>query len=280
MHISSSVSNLQEQLTSLTESGHTIGFVPTMGALHDGHLSLVEKAKLECDVVVVSVFVNPTQFNDPNDLANYPRNEEKDAKLLEEANCDIMFVPTVQDIYPNESKPEFELNALDSVLEGTHRPGHFNGVVQVVDRLFQIVKPNSAYFGQKDFQQLAIIKYSMPMLGHATKVVGCPTKREQSGLAMSSRNQLLSEKARNEAVILFNELSEASRCFSSEPSNRMIEARAIERITAAGLDPEYFEIVDPLTLQPKPDLDKGEAVACVAARIDGVRLIDNMMLFG
>lgn len=280
MLISRNVNALVDQLEGMVSSGLTIGFVPTMGALHDGHLSLVEKARSDCDIVVVSVFVNPTQFNEQKDLDNYPRNEHNDEKLLRQVDCDVMFAPAVTEIYPTEHRPEFELNGLDATMEGAHRPGHFNGVVQVVDRLFHIVKPDKAYFGQKDFQQLAIIRYSMKNLGHRTEVVACPTVREVNGLARSSRNQLLSDSARKKAGILYQELLAAKACFRTEDSNRSIEDRACTRIKEAGFELDYFMIVDPVNLAPLAELEKGQAIACVAARIEGVRLIDNLMLFG
>jgi pantoate--beta-alanine ligase len=280
MHVSHNVADLQDRLADSFRLGHTIGFIPTMGALHEGHLSLVEKARAECQKVVVSVFVNPTQFNDPNDLTNYPRNEESDLILLRNSNCDSVFMPTVEQVYPSNTTQKFALDGLDSYMEGALRPGHFNGVVQVVDRLLSIIKPTKAYFGEKDYQQLAIIRHTMPRLGHKTQIIGCSTLREDSGLARSSRNELLSTVARTKAKCIFQELSRAKRCFLTEPSNRNIELEAIKAIEAAGLEPEYFSIADPESLQPKSDSEKGSAIACVAARIDGVRLIDNLMLFG
>ena len=193
MEIITTSSSISSKVEELKTAGKTIGFVPTMGALHEGHLSLVRIASGHCDVVVVSVFVNPTQFNDPKDLERYPRDLQKDAKLLSETRCELIFAPTVQDIYPEPDTRVFDFGLIDKVMEGKYRPGHFNGVAQVVSRLFDIVKPHKAFFGEKDFQQLAVIREMVRQLKLEVEIVACPIVREADGLAMSSRNLLLNE---------------------------------------------------------------------------------------
>jgi len=200
---------LSAYIEDFKRQGKKIGFVPTMGALHEGHLSLVERAGSESDIVVVSIFVNPTQFNNPADLNSYPRNLKKDFDLLEQSPCNLVFTPSVEDIYPVPDTRVFDFGLLDKIMEGAFRPGHFNGVVQVVSKLFDIVKPHKAFFGEKDFQQLAIIRDFVNRSNSEVKIVACPTVREKDGLAMSSRNMLLSECRRKKVAVISKTLSES-----------------------------------------------------------------------
>jgi pantoate--beta-alanine ligase len=256
-----------------------VGFVPTMGALHQGHLSLVELAVKSNNVVIVSIFVNPTQFNDTNDLKRYPRNLEADLKLLESSGCHVVFAPETSEIYPEPDKRKFDFGLLDQVMEGMHRPGHFNGVAQVVSRLFEIVKPDRAYFGQKDFQQLSIIKALVRQLNLPVEIISCPIIREESGLAMSSRNELLSVNERRNAADIFKTLSEA-RKLMGEKTVQELEKWVRDNINKNPfLNVEYFEIVDNENLQPiKNWCDEGEKTGCIAVQCGKVRLIDNINL--
>lgn len=264
----------------LLEKKGDIGFVPTMGALHQGHLSLIKRAKEENDLVICSIFVNPTQFNDKKDLENYPRTEQRDLELLATAGCDAAFTPSIKEIYPIEDNSVFEFGSLDKVMEGSFRPGHFNGVALVVKRLFEIVKPKRAYFGQKDFQQLAIIRQLKEKLNLPVEIIGCPTVRESDGLAMSSRNMRLTEEERKSAASIPKVLFNAKKLYK-EMSVSEIKQWAMEQLAKQPLlTPEYFEIVDSSSLQPiKSWSDTKECVACVAVKAGAVRLIDNMVLF-
>ena len=209
MKIYSSKTVLSNDLQNLKEQGKVIGFVPTMGALHNGHLSLIRRSVAECDITVVSIFVNPTQFNNPNDLKNYPRTQEKDLQMLTDNGCTYAFVPSVAEMYPEPDNRQFDFGLLDKVMEGEHRKGHFNGVAQVVSKLFDIVAPHKAYFGLKDFQQVAIINQMKRQLGYQVEIVTCPILRETDGLAMSSRNTLLSTEQRQSAPIIAKTLFKA-----------------------------------------------------------------------
>lgn len=259
----------------------TVGFVPTMGALHEGHLSLVRAAREACDTVVVSIFVNPTQFNDPKDLQNYPRTEEADLKLLEAAGVDFVFAPSVAEVYPEPDTRVFDFGSLDKVMEGEHRPGHFNGVGQVVSRLFDIVKPDKAFFGEKDFQQLAIIRNMVAQLGMQVEIVGCPIVRDTDGLARSSRNTLLTPGHRAAAPHIYEVLSDAGR--SLRGTVPVAEAKRIiaERIDAEPLlETEYVEIAGAETLQPAQEWGSavGDLRCFVAVQAGAVRLIDNVAI--
>lgn len=258
-------------------NGKSIGFVPTMGALHQGHLSLIKAAKEENEAVVVSVFVNPTQFNNATDLEKYPRTFDEDKRLLEQAGVDIMFFPSVSEIYPNEmgNTPVFDLDGLDSTMEGPNRPGHFNGVVQVVMRLFDLVRPSAAFFGEKDFQQLAIIKHMTRKLRYDVNIVGCPTVRESDGLAMSSRNVRLTDNGRKLAPVIFNTLNQLQSEMQNNSSSSAISKAENKLSSNSDIKLEYLELVNPQTLQPATD-DSEAIQACIAAWIDDVRLIDNM----
>ena len=275
-------SELTRQITACIRQGKTIGFVPTMGALHAGHAALVQKACSENEICVVSIFVNPTQFNNAEDLQKYPRTLEKDTTLLESLGVHFVFAPTAEEMYSAEeiqARFSFDFNGLDEVMEGKMRPGHFNGVVQVVSRLFELVRPTRAYFGEKDFQQLAIIRH---MVEHSTlssnfnnlKIVGCPIVREASGLALSSRNERLSDNEKQTAVAISQTLI-ASLEWAKTDSLEEVQKRVIDTINAIdGLEVEYYEIVDKTTLQPTTTFDN--AIGCVTVYCGPVRLIDNI----
>ena len=247
-----------------------------MGALHAGHGSLVTRAKSENDLVVVSIFVNPTQFNSSDDLTKYPRSIEKDAQFLDGLGCDIAFVPEVDEIYTTDYElPEIALGFLDETMEGFHRPGHFIGVVQVVYRLFQIVLPTRAYFGLKDFQQVAVIRFMTENFHLPVEIIACPTLRETDGLAMSSRNMRLSEKHREESIHISKTLILAAE-LSKTLSPKETKAKAIEFFEKGSLALEYLEIVNPVTLESLEDEWVPNSIACIVAYLGDVRLIDNM----
>jgi pantoate--beta-alanine ligase len=278
MELFTTIKELQQALSADKNNGFSVGFVPTMGALHPGHLSLVERAGRENDRVVVSIFVNPTQFNNTNDLKNYPRTLDADLALLSLHPCDYLFSPDVTEIYPEPDTRKFDFGTLETVMEGHFRPGHFNGVAQVVSKLFGIVNPDNAYFGLKDFQQYSIIKAMCSMLHLPVRIVPCDIVREGDGLAMSSRNALLSEKHRAVAPQIFSILQEAvseSEFFGPEEIKKHVNAK-IAAIQLLQL--EYFDIVDELTLQPITSWDqKGAKFGCIAVYAGLVRLIDNIV---
>lgn len=278
MQETSTIAQLQEILLNFKLSGKSIGFVPTMGALHAGHISLIEKAKVENDIVVCSIFVNPTQFNDPNDLIKYPRTPEQDKHLLLNAGCDILFSPAVDEMYPEKDSRMFDFGELDKVMEGAHRPGHFNGVAQIVSKLFDAVKPDRAYFGKKDFQQLAIIKYITRQLNLPVQIIPCETMREKDGLAMSSRNVRLNEQERLQALQLSKVLFFVKEN-AAQLSVKELKEKANEMLSTFDLiKREYFEIADADTLQTVDRIVPGKTVACIAAFVGNVRLIDNISL--
>jgi pantoate--beta-alanine ligase len=270
---------LREKVALQRSSGKKTGFVPTMGALHAGHLTLVEKACSMSDFVVVSIFVNPTQFNDPNDLRNYPRDFDRDLAMLSRTGAALIYAPPVEDIYPEPDTRIFSFGQLEQVMEGKHRPGHFNGVAQVVSRLFDIVRPDLAFFGEKDFQQLAIIRRMVEMLNLPVSIVPCPIIREPDGLAMSSRNQLLSPEERTHSALISKTLFEVKAMGNKMPVPALREW-VVQKINA---DPfltlEYFEIADTRTLQPVNSWDETcGKIACIAVKVGKVRLIDNIQL--
>ncbi len=278
MEIFESVYSIEQKITALKNSGKVIGFVPTMGALHQGHLSLIEIAGKASDVVVVSIFVNPTQFNNPDDLKRYPRDLQRDIDMLNNSACELLFVPTVKEIYPEPDQRVFEFGLLDKVMEGKFRPGHFNGVAQVVSRLFDIVKPHKAFFGEKDFQQLAVIREMVRQLNYNIEIVACPIIRETDGLAMSSRNMLLSENKRKKAPIIADSLFESFN-FAAANDVEKTKKFVIERINASSeLEVEYFEIVDGNTLQSISNWNESDyVVGCIAVFAGEIRLIDNVI---
>ena len=271
------VKELQSELRQ-QGSGTLVGFVPTMGALHEGHLSLVRRAVAENDVVVVSIFVNPTQFNDPKDLDRYPRTLEADLALLQPTGCTLVFAPAVQEVYPEPDTRKFNFGSLETVMEGRFRPGHFNGVAQVVSRLFDLVKPNKAYFGQKDFQQIAIVKNMVKQLQLPIEIVPCDIVREDSGLALSSRNRLLSDKQKAGAVEISQTLFQAKELCKQKTVQETTQW-VIQKINQNPLlDVEYFEIVDDERLQPVKNWnEQNTKVGCIAVFCGKVRLIDNVV---
>lgn len=282
MQIITTKLELSNQMAACIRQGKSIGFVPTMGALHAGHASLVKQACAENAVCVVSVFVNPTQFNNKEDLLKYPRNIKKDAELLADLGVDFVFAPTPEEMYSQEEMQQefaFDFAGLDQVMEGKMRPGHFNGVVQVVSRLFDLVQPTRAYFGEKDFQQLAIIHHmversSLSERYTGLKIVDCPIVRENSGLAMSSRNERLSEQEKQTAVTISQTLFDSLQ-WAKTASVKEVQQRVIDSINNVdGLEVEYYEIIDKNTLQPTDVWDN--AVGCVTVYCGPVRLIDNI----
>ena len=283
MQILSTKLELTQQVAACKRQGKTIGLVPTMGALHEGHASLVKKAVAENDVVFVSVFVNPTQFNNKEDLAKYPRNLERDAQLLESIGAHFVFAPTPEEMYTAKEMNttfEYDFEGLDKVMEGKMRPGHFNGVVQVVSRLFYLVQPDRAYFGEKDYQQLAIIhqmveRSALKDTFGDLKIIGCPIVRQADGLAMSSRNERLSESEKKLATNIYRILKSSVES-AKNASVREIEQQVTDAINAIdGLEVEYYEIVDKTTLLPAKDFSN--AIGCVTVYCGPVRLIDNIM---
>ena len=273
----SKVSDLKKELATLDPAG--IGFVPTMGALHAGHRSLVEKARRECKTVVVSVFVNPTQFNDKNDLRNYPRTPEADAAVLEAAGADYVLMPSVEEIYPEPDTREFDFGEVDKVMEGATRPGHFNGVAQVVSRLFAIVEPAKAYFGEKDFQQIAVIKAMVEQLGLNVEIVECPIIRDVDGLALSSRNTLLTPEYRAAAPRIYAVLSQCA-AKAAELSPSALTQWVTEQVEADGLlKVIYFQAVDATSLQQVTSWDESPRIqGCIAVQAGEIRLIDNIKI--
>lgn len=271
------VKELREALRAVRNG--KVGFVPTMGALHEGHISLVERARKECDTVVVSVFVNPTQFNDKTDLKNYPRTPEADAAMLEAAGVDYVLFPTVEEIYPEPDTRVFEFGLVDKVMEGATRPGHFNGVAQVVSRLFAIVGPDKAYFGEKDFQQIAVIRAMVAQLGLKVEIVDCPIIRDTDGLARSSRNTLLDKAHRAAAPHIYEVLS-AAASKTGEMTPDELSAWVVEQVNAEPLlETIYFQAVDALTMQQVHSWDECPRIqGCIAVQAGAIRLIDNIKL--
>ncbi len=276
------VLNTKNELISLLKNykkeGKKIGFVPTMGALHEGHLSLVKESKNNSDITVVSIFVNPTQFNDSEDLKRYPRTLDKDVELLKTVNCDLVFAPSVEEIYPEPDQRKFDFGYIESVMEGAKRPGHFNGVGQVVSRLFDIVQPDKAFFGMKDFQQIAIIKNMVKQLNYHIEIIPCPIIREENGLAKSSRNTLLDEDHKKNAPHIYATLKKARTLVPEMKVEELKQWITNEINSNPFLETEYVEIVDDTTLKITEDWsEKGTKVACVAVYAGKIRLIDNIV---
>ncbi len=275
MRVFSTVATLQSEIAKARKEGKTIGLVPTMGALHEGHLSLLRIAKQQCDIVVASVFVNPIQFNNPDDLKTYPRTLEADCEKLLSVDCDIVFNPTEQEMYPAPVTDTYHFGILEDVMEGPNRPGHFSGVAIVVRRLFDIVSPDKAFFGEKDFQQLAIIRRLVEQLQLSVQIISCPIVRTADGLALSSRNMRLSPEARAMAPKIYATLTaavEKSQCRSIEDTKQEV----IDTLLSYNVfKPEYFEIVNDTTLQPVSHWEDAKGiVGCITVWMDDVRLID------
>lgn len=279
MIVLSTISELRQFLSDHRMS--PIGFVPTMGALHKGHLELVRRAISECPVVVVSIFVNPTQFNDKNDLRNYPRNLDDDLVLLSEVmrNEDVVFTPEVSEMYPEEDTRQFNFGNLDKVMEAAHRPGHFNGVGQIVSKLFDAVQPDRAYFGLKDFQQVAVVRSLVKQLGFRVEITSCPIVRENDGLAMSSRNRLLEPGIRQLAPAIYKTISSAAEMINFKEINEIQLFVKNEINKMPGFSLEYFEIADDVDLLPvksKKEMIPGRNYyGCIAVKAGKIRLIDN-----
>jgi pantoate--beta-alanine ligase len=277
MKLFTTVSALQTALNNNRTNGLSIGFVPTMGALHEGHLSLVSQAGKNNDVVVVSVFVNPTQFNDKNDLEKYPRTLESDMEKLSHLKCEYVFAPAAEEVYPEPDTRKFDFGNLETVMEGRFRPGHFNGVAQVVSRLFDIVKPDRAYFGLKDFQQLAIIKELVRQLKYPVEIVPCEIVRAPDGLAMSSRNTLLTPEYREAAPLIYRTLLKANEQKRSKSVKELKEMVVAEIESNPLLKVEYFEIVDDTGLMPVILWNEPtQKMGCIAVYAGKIRLIDNI----
>ena len=281
MKLVHTIQELRAELDIQRKGGKKIGLVPTMGALHEGHASLVRRAVAENEVVVVSDFVNPTQFNDKNDLLKYPRTLEADCELLEKEGVAYVFAPSVEEVYPEPDTRRFSYAPLDTVMEGKYRPGHFNGVCQIVSKLFMIVEPDKAYFGEKDFQQLAVIREMVKQMNFPLEIVGCPIVREADGLALSSRNARLSEEERARALNISRTLfksQEYALSHTVEETRKFVE----DGIAASeGLELEYFELVDGTTLQKISGWDEtDDAVGCITVYCGEVRLIDNVKYKG
>jgi len=280
INLTHTITETQITIQKQKSEGKTIGFVPTMGALHEGHITLIRRAAAENDFVVVSIFVNPIQFNNPEDLAKYPRTLDEDMEKLAGTGCTLVFAPSADEMYPEPDLTEFDFGQLDKVMEGKFRPGHFKGVAIVVKKLFEIVTPHKAYFGEKDFQQLAIIKKMVSMLQMPVEIVPCPIIREADGLAMSSRNARLSADERTEAPLLFKALSGIKENYSWFIPDGIKQLVTGEIQESKYFRVEYVSVVDIETLQPFEDWqDVEHAVVCVAAFIGSVRLIDNIVLY-
>jgi len=279
MYIFKTVQDLQQYLRTQKKQAKRIGFVPTMGALHRGHLNLVQRAFDDCDLVVCSIFVNPTQFGDPEDLTKYPRPIESDIQKLEQLGCSVLFLPAVSEIYPKDLlSPSIDLKGLDTTMEGAHRPGHFEGVVQVILRFLDILEPDFLYMGQKDYQQFAVIKYVLQLLQLKTQLVCVPIVREEDGLAMSSRNIRLSPEGRQRALLISKMLFQAKE-HAASMSLEEVKKHALAFIDQHQLEVDYFTIIDGDSLENINSFDKATTVtACTTVRIDGVRLLDNIIL--
>lgn len=277
MEVITKIADLQRKIAEIRAKDGTVGLVPTMGALHNGHLELVKRCVAENSICVVSVFVNPTQFNDKNDLLHYPRTLDADCRLLESAGCAIAFAPEVEEMYPVEDTRVFNLGTVAEVMEGKYRPGHFNGVAQIVSKLFDAVQPDRAYFGEKDFQQIAVIRSMVKLLNFPVEIVACPIVREDDGMALSSRNLRLTPQQRKNAVSISQTLFK-SRTFAEQHS----VAETIDYVVSIlnsvpDLEVEYFEIVDGNTLLPVNDWsDSDYIVGCITVYCGEVRLIDNI----
>lgn len=280
MQLFNTIKELQMYVRNERKQGKSVGFVPTMGDLHAGHVSLVEQSVSQNDITICSVYVNPTQFNDAKDLVAYTRDEERDINLLTAANCDACFLPSDDVMYPGESIVKVSFGNMAKVMEGAFREGHFEGVGIVVAKLFNIVQPDSAYFGQKDFQQLSLIKMLVKNLAFPITIIGLPTVREKNGLAMSSRNNRLTALQREDAGLIYKALNEAKESLKNRCSIDSVKKQFSKTLKRKDLEPEYFELVDSESLNAVTDIGEHDAITlCVACFMGNVRLIDNMSLF-
>jgi pantoate--beta-alanine ligase len=279
MRICGTIVEVSRLLEKYRKQGEVIGFVPTMGALHEGHLSLLAESKKQCTISVCSIFVNPTQFNDKKDLERYPRTPEKDCKILEEHGCDMVFMPSTEEMYPEPDKRVFDFGKLDKVLDGAHRPGHFNGVGQIVSKLFDIIKPDKAFFGLKDYQQVLIVKNLVAQLKQNVEVVPCPILREPDGLAMSSRNMLLSIEERKAASLIPKLMQMAKENYFKMPlpdlKNKLLEEIKKESL----LKPDYIEFCKADSIESISENKQQEKIIFLVAIFSGkIRLIDNILI--
>ncbi len=273
------ISRLQNRIRDFKNQGMTVGLVPTMGALHAGHISLVRCSKKQNNITVVSIFVNPTQFNDKDDYRYYPKSPEDDLNMLRNEKCDVVFMPEEKEMYPEPDNRTFDFEGLDTIMEGKFRPGHFNGVAQIVTRLLDIVKPDRAYFGQKDFQQLVIIRHLINRLKIPVDIISCPIIREKDGLAMSSRNIRLTGDDRKVASEISKVLFEVRNHYSRFSSPGAVKEYVLRHLSLfTQMQVEYFEIVDEKTLQPVENTSSAGGICCIAVWIGNVRLIDNVNL--
>ena len=282
MQILTTAAALRSYAATARRAGQRLGLVPTMGALHPGHLALLRRAHATTDAVVATVFVNPTQFNNPDDFRLYPRLLEADATLLEAAGCSVLFAPSPEEMYPAPTVLRFDFGPLERVMEGAHRPGHFHGVATVVSKLLHLAQPHQAFFGQKDWQQLAVVRQLVADLSFDVEIVGCPTVREVDGLAMSSRNRRLTPEGRAVAPLLYQVLQAAAAALAQGVAPAAVQAQALATLADnPRFGHEYVEVADAHTLQPLATFGPGqEAVICLAAHLDGVRLIDNIVVGG
>ncbi|MGE6218318.1 pantoate--beta-alanine ligase [Nubsella zeaxanthinifaciens] len=281
MKVIATITELQQTLTPLRQGGAKIALVPTMGALHNGHLSLIAAAQKQADIVVCSIFVNPTQFTDPKDLEKYPRPLEHDIKMLTEAGCNFVFMPSVKEMYPSYPTPEnwkIDLGPAEFVLEGEFRKGHYQGVTQIVYKLFDAVKPEVAFFGQKDFQQVLMIKNMVLELGLAVDIVTCPIIRETDGLAMSSRNIHLNKADREHSLALSKALFYIEENYTTQPIDQLVEQAKAMISSVEGVELDYLTIVNGDTLLPIKEKASNNTVALIAAKVGETRLIDNVII--
>jgi pantoate--beta-alanine ligase len=279
MQIIENISSIREIISTLKSEGKSIGFVPTMGALHKGHISLLKRAREENDTVVCSIFVNPTQFNNPNDLRNYPRTFEEDCLMLENEGCDLVFFPSEKEMYPVKDTRIYDLGMLDKTMEGLHRPGHFNGVAMIVKKLFEIIQPHNAYFGEKDYQQLLIISHITKFYNLGVNIIPCHTLREPDGLAMSSRNRLLSHSERAIAHVIYDLLNGAKEKAGKLSVMQVKEWVENQLNKHPEFKKEYIEIADIVMLQPVTDWNNKNIRIFAAIYLGKVRLIDNIKIF-
>lgn len=280
MFIHKRVPHIRAWIAEQKQLGKSVGFVPTMGALHRGHVSLVDLSKEQSDITVVSIFVNPKQFNDPEDLKKYPRPIEHDLQMLYEAGADMVFLPDVEDVYPPDDTRtiDFDPGPAAETMEGKFRPGHFAGMAEVVYRLLATTTPDKLFMGQKDFQQFSIVRKLITDFHLPIQLIMCPTIREDNGLAMSSRNVRLSAEARQRAGLIYDNLEAGKKAFDEGMPPDLIRKNAFQSMRSAGFDPEYFEIVNGYTLEPVDAIDDAaQVVACCAVKVEGVRLIDNLI---